>query len=225
MFKLVMPLIQYSYHTRYNGYFCLNRHGWALTRERRRYDAYLCEGTASLSAYSHFQSLSYLCFAVLTMKEDSCRNTMRLLVTANAVLSSQILVAVMMEAICSSETSALTRATRRHIPEDCIFHSHRCENFKSYGTNNRRISLRLTTEPQNVLFPAPKRTSLSTPYPTHQYSYLGSCCSAAQLSELIPQFATEIDFVSVASHGLPGRITDDTGGLQNCGLMHVPQNE
>jgi hypothetical protein len=25
-----------------------------------------------------------------------------------------------------------TRSTRRHIPEDGILHSHRCENFKSY---------------------------------------------------------------------------------------------
>jgi hypothetical protein len=37
----------------------------------------------------------------------------------------------MMVAICSSETSVLTRATRRHIPKDGILHSHRCENLKS----------------------------------------------------------------------------------------------
>jgi hypothetical protein len=30
------------------------------------------------------------------------------------------------------ETSALTRATRRHIPEDGILHSHRRENVNSY---------------------------------------------------------------------------------------------
>jgi hypothetical protein len=40
----------------------------------------------------------------------------RLLVTANVVTSSPILVTLMMEALRSYETSALTRATRRNIP-------------------------------------------------------------------------------------------------------------
>jgi hypothetical protein len=55
-----------------------------------------------------------------------------LLVTAN-IRSSPILVTQMMEARCSSETSLLTSATQRNIPEDYILHSHRLENLKPYN--------------------------------------------------------------------------------------------
>jgi hypothetical protein len=48
------------------------------------------------------------------------RSLRRLLVTANVVPSSRILVTLMMEALSSSETLVLARASWHNIPEDAI---------------------------------------------------------------------------------------------------------
>jgi hypothetical protein len=58
-------------------------------------------------------------------------SVLHLLVIAN-IPSSLLVSTLMVEAICSSETSVLTRVTWHRIPEDGILYGHWRENLKSY---------------------------------------------------------------------------------------------
>jgi hypothetical protein len=62
------------------------------------------------------------------------RSVLQLLVTANVVPSSPILLTLIVEAIRTTKIPVLTVATRRTIPKDAILQSHRRENIKLYMT-------------------------------------------------------------------------------------------
>jgi hypothetical protein len=97
------------------------------------------EGSASIITVKRIGELG-ITLAVTsnrsTLHYSFLRSVRRLLVTANVVPSSPIVVILMMDALRSSETSVLTRVTRRNIQEDGILQLISVSILQTYSQNN-----------------------------------------------------------------------------------------
>jgi hypothetical protein len=87
--------------------------------------------------YNCHDALDQMAILMSTCQLDHIITCYRwLLVTASVVPSSLILITLMEEALSSSETSVLTRATWHNIPEDAILHAMQCCKSNSTWQNS-----------------------------------------------------------------------------------------
>jgi hypothetical protein len=117
---------------------------WSKLRKNTNYMERISEVGTTLAVTGNCSTLRRILASMCSV--------LRLLVAASIVPSSPILVTLMMEALHSSETSVLSWATRRKIPQNGILHSHRRENLKLYTDKKYPLKQRLLTAgPQEVL--------------------------------------------------------------------------
>jgi hypothetical protein len=142
----------------------------------------------------------------------------QLLVTASVVPSSPILVTLMKEALSSSETLVLIRATRRNIPEDAILHNHQSENLKSYMPDQLRRDTTCTS-----VSPAVKYYTVTfiqhIPITASQFrlpSYLGSLTKVARMKSLALE--------DTPSNSSSGKLRQHWEMLQNVSCLLSPAN-
>jgi hypothetical protein len=64
--------------------------------------------------------------------------------------------AVMMEAVCTSETSVYFQTKQRYIAEGCHLHTHHCENLKSHKLQAAAFKLRNVCTTLTILACSPK---------------------------------------------------------------------